>query len=146
MFRTIPCGFVMTSFLMAFCLVTSCLMSVVVVGEEPKGRLIAVADSEIAEILSPMMDGDELVVLLPQAGQTQPMIDQRAWALRSAERYVFDSRRESLLEALYRERLQMQGVIAVDVQNHLPPHWQRREHRRDRRSDSLLVALNTLAK
>jgi len=119
------------------------LVSFPAYSDEPPDRLIAVANLETASMLAPLSLADGLLVLVQTPNEPPHVIDSRAWAMRDAKHFVFDSRCETSIEALYRERLQSQGVRTIDLNDHSRPrHWQGVAPMNPLRRDTLLAVLN----
>jgi hypothetical protein len=80
-------------------------------------KLVVVSDKETAALLSPLPPGVVLRTLILEKSESYETVNARALAMRSANFFVHHGGHESSLAAIYRERLQMQGVVAIDVRS-----------------------------
>jgi hypothetical protein len=103
--------------------------------------LVGAARSDIAWELARDLEGHTVVAMF----ESEPdhadvgVVDQRAWAMRNAKCYFYSSKRETLLEAMYRERLMAQGVRVIDLQPQ--PASKRGDDRPELRKEQLTVML-----
>ena len=93
----------------------ACLLRTSAVAEEPPALLIVAADQHTKSLIRPLPTGARLVVLIHDENEAFEAVDSRALAVRFATHVVYDSRRETTLSAIYRERLQNHGAIPIDL-------------------------------
>lgn len=77
--------------------------------------MVGVATSVIASGLSSEWLSQAHVALLEYDKASDTEVNRRAWAMRDAKVFIYSSKQESLLGAMYRERLMAQGVPAIDI-------------------------------
>jgi len=78
--------------------------------------VIAVANQELASRLLPSIHSDFRLSVLDASDEGDiSLLNQRALAIRTARLFVYESDGESLLQALYRERLVQHGVKTIDA-------------------------------
>ncbi len=98
-----------------------CSILVAIAGDSmPEGtipRLVVVSDQEAASLLSPLPPGVVLRTLIHKKFESYETINARAFAMRSANVFVYRGGHESLLAAMYREQLQVHGVTAIDLRS-----------------------------
>jgi hypothetical protein len=87
------------------------------IAENTLPKLVVVFDRETAALLTPVPPGVVLRTLIHEKSDSYEAINARALAMRSANFFVYHGGHESSLAAMYRERLQMQGVVAIDVRS-----------------------------
>ena len=85
-----------------------------VMGDE-SALLIVAADSRAAQQLPAIPATARVQILIQAADESIDCINARAVSLRNATHFVYDSTRESLTVSLYRERLQNQGAVVIDL-------------------------------
>jgi hypothetical protein len=100
------------------------------VAEDPVKPVVVVADRATASMLLPVWGDAELRVLIDEDHETFDMVNERALQLRHATHFVYHSGQESILAAMVRERLQMQGAIAVDIKDFVA--WRHSDKRHPR--------------
>lgn len=82
---------------------------------EPSDLLIVVPDRGLVEQVSTRFPGARIGVLEQEPGESDEVVKARAWRWRNAKYLVYDASTESTRSALFRERLQSQGVIAFPM-------------------------------
>lgn len=82
---------------------------------EPDSIVVVVPDPDMAAEVSAKLPGVRIGVLQVHVDEPDEVINARAIALRHATHLVFDHSNESIRLAMFRERLQMQGVVAINV-------------------------------
>lgn len=93
------------------------------VAGEPKSILVGVPDPDLAAEVSVLLPGIRVGVLQVHADEPDAAVNARALALRNATHLLFDHSKESPRLAMFRERLQVQGVVAVNIGgSSLPRH------------------------
>jgi hypothetical protein len=102
--------------------------------------LVIVADAELATFIANRLEHATLATLIRDPSDTYDAVNQRAILLRDARYYLYLSKNESPLSGIFRERLQAQGAIAIDLQTHLTKRTQTRRNS-EVVSDSLLAAV-----
>ena len=85
------------------------------VAGEPSSVIVAVPDPDLAAVILAKIPGVRVGVLQFDAEESDLAINARAIALRHATYFVFDQSKECLRMAMFRERLQMQGVVAINI-------------------------------
>lgn len=100
-------------------LVLSCLLAAVAKPQEIGKDQVVAFDKETARLLPAQK---LLGILVHDKQESYETINARALAMRHARYFVYQSGQESTLAALYRERLQTQGVMPIE----LPRESQRR--------------------
>jgi hypothetical protein len=90
---------------------------------EPDSIVVVVPDPDMAAEVSAKLPGVRIGVLQVHANEPDEVINARAIALRHATHLVFDHSNESLRLAMFRERLQMQGVVAINVRPASQPRY-----------------------
>jgi hypothetical protein len=90
---------------------------------EPDSIVVVVPDPNMAAEVSAKLPGVRIGVLQVHANEPDEVINARAIALRHATHLVFDHSNESLRLAMFRERLQMQGVVAINVRPSSQPRY-----------------------
>jgi len=98
-------------FFLAFVVVNSTTLSSV--AGEPSSIIVVVPDPDTA--VSAKIPGVRIGVLQVHADESDETVNARAVALRHATHLVFDHSNESVRLAMFRERLQMQGVVAINI-------------------------------
>ena len=94
----------------------SILFSAATVGLAEQPPVVAVASQELASRFVPSVNQNFQWAVLSANGEDDiSLINRRALAMRSARIFVYESHGESILQAMYRERLTQQGVQAIDV-------------------------------
>ena len=111
-----------------------CLVGSDLVAGDPGKALVVVADLGTASLLAPVWVDAEL------RQESFNVVNERALKLRQATHFVYHSGRESTLAAMVRERLQMQGAIAVDIKGHVA----RRYHDRRPPQAAAVVSIQTV--
>ena len=101
------------SFFLAIGLINSTTLSSL--AGEPSSIIVVVPDPYTAAVVSAKVPGVRIGVLQVHADESDETINARAVALRHATHLVFDHSNESLRLDMFRERLQMQGVIAINM-------------------------------
>ena len=117
-----------------------CLVGSDLVAGDPGKALVVVADLGTASLLAPVWVDAELRVLINDGQESFNVVNERALKLRQATHFVYHSGRESTLAAMVRERLQMQGAIAVDINGHVA----RRYHDRRPPQAAAVVSIQTV--
>jgi len=97
--------------LLAF-LLLDCTRSIATAGEPDRVWIIA-PDFEMAAAFSAKFPGIRLGVLQHDVDESDETVNTRAMALRHATHLIFDPSVESLRLAMFRERLAVQGIIAI---------------------------------
>ena len=97
---------------------------------EPGLITIVVTDPRLAAKVSAKVPGLRVGVLEIQADEPDEVINARAVAWRNATHLLFDHSTESLRSAMFRERLQMHGVVAINIRSNSlqRPHSGRSPH------------------
>jgi hypothetical protein len=90
---------------------------------EPDSIVVVVPDPDMAAEVSAKLPGVRIGVLQVHANEPDEVINARAIALRHATHLVFDHSNESIRLAMFRERLQMQGVVAINVRPLSQPRY-----------------------
>jgi hypothetical protein len=90
---------------------------------DPSSIVVVVPDPDTAAVVSAKVPGVRIGVLQIHADEPDEVINARAIALRHATHLVFDHSNESLRLAMFRERLQMQGVVAINVRPSSQPRY-----------------------
>lgn len=90
---------------------------------DPSSIVVVVPDPDTAAVVSAKMPGVRIGVLQIHADEPDEVINARAIALRHATHIVFDHSNEPLRLAMFRERLQMQGVIAINIRLSSQPRY-----------------------
>jgi len=90
---------------------------------EPDSIVVVVPDPDMAAEVSAKLPGVRIGVLQVHANEPDEVINARAIALRHATHLVFDHSNESIRLAMFRERLQMQGVVAINVRPSSQPRY-----------------------
>ena len=90
---------------------------------EPDSIVVVVPDPDMAAEVSAKLPGVRIGVLQVHASEPDEVINARAIALRCATHLVFDHSNESLRLAMFRERLQMQGVVAINIRPSTLPRY-----------------------
>lgn len=101
------------SYFWAFALVNSTILCSV--AREPDPIVVVVPDPGMATEVSAKLPGVRISGLQVHADESNEVVNARAISLRLADDLVFDHSKESLRLAMFREGLQMQGVVAIDV-------------------------------
>jgi hypothetical protein len=89
--------------------------------------MVGVATSDVASGLSSEWLSQAHVALLEYDKESATEVNRRAWAMRDAKVFIYSSKQESFLGAMYRERLMMQGVPVVDVESRKTPALRREQ-------------------
>jgi hypothetical protein len=98
---------------------------------EPARLLVVVENHHVAATLPPLPDEAAVAILIEHEGEPFDAINARALKMRGASHVIYSGGCESLLSAIFRERLQNHGAVAIDVRTHCPtrrfdrPHWAR---------------------
>jgi hypothetical protein len=129
---------------LAFVLTFGSMVCDVAAAAEPIAAVI-VSDQVAASMLSSLPTGSGSVICVLQQRMHEPdeVIDARALALRDATHYIYHSEYESLRSAMYRQRLQAHGAIAVDLREHLPRHQRMMAPASKHPKKSLVTLLST---
>ena len=90
---------------------------------DPSPIIVVVPDPDTAAVVAAKVPGVRIGVLQVHADESDETINARAIALRHATYIVFDHSNESLRLAMFRERLQMQGVIAINMRLSSQPRY-----------------------
>lgn len=90
---------------------------------EPTSIIVVVPDPDTAAEVSAKIPGVRIGVLQVHADESDETINARAIALRHATHLVFDHSNESIRLAMFRERLQMQGVVAINIRPSSQPRY-----------------------
>ena len=90
---------------------------------DPSPIIVVVPDPDTAAVVAAKVPGVRSGVLQVHADESDETINARAIALRHATYIVFDHSNESLRLAMFRERLQMQGVIAINMRLSSQPRY-----------------------
>lgn len=109
------------SYFCAIALLNSTILSSL--AGEPDSIVVVVPDPDMAAEVSAKLPGVRIGVLQVHANEPDEVINARAIALRHATHLVFDHSNESLRLAMFRERLQMQGVVAINVRPSSQPRY-----------------------
>jgi|GEM_PF-3431413 len=80
---------------------------------------VVVSDKETAALLSPLPPDVVLRTLILEKSESYETANARALAMRSAKFFIYHGGHESALAAMCRERLQMHGVVAIDVRSNM---------------------------
>ena len=90
---------------------------------DPSSIVVVVPDADTATVVSAKVPGVRIGVLQVHADEPDEVINARAIALRHATHLVFDHSNESLRLAMFRERLQTQGVVAINMRPSSLPRY-----------------------
>lgn len=90
---------------------------------EPDSIVVVVPDPDTSAVVSAKVPGVRIGVLQVHADEADDVINARAIALRYATHLVFDHSNESLRLAMFRERLQVQGVVAINMRPSSLPRY-----------------------
>jgi hypothetical protein len=90
---------------------------------EPDSIVVVVPDPAMAAAVAARIPSARIGVLQVHADEPDEVINARAIALRHATHLVFDHSSESPRLAMFRERLQMQGVVAINVRPWSQPRY-----------------------
>ncbi|MCC9645230.1 hypothetical protein LOC71_23370 [Rhodopirellula sp. JC740] len=74
---------------------------------------VVAATPNAAAMLPPLPQGSRMVVLLENDGDSIETINRRALSMKDATHFVYLPGDESILTAMYRERLQSRGAVPV---------------------------------
>jgi hypothetical protein len=77
--------------------------------------LVGVPDPDLAAEVAAILPGIRVGVLQVHADEPDAAVNARALALRNATHLLFDHSKESPRLAMFRERLQVQGVVAINI-------------------------------
>lgn len=91
----------------------------VAVAEESNPPKVVALDHPTADLLRACFPAMEFEVLVRFENEPNATINQRAWLTRDADVLVFRSDQISIRSRLFRERLMMQGIRAVDLKAHV---------------------------
>lgn len=83
--------------------------------EEPTRLLVVAEDPRVAAMLPPLPEHVTLAVLIESRDEAFDAIDARALKMRHAHFFVYLSDLESTVSAIFRERLQNHGAVAIDL-------------------------------
>jgi hypothetical protein len=88
-----------------------------------KSLLVVVANPQTAARVREELPRVRIVVLHRHATDSAAIIHARAWEHRNADWYFYDPAAESLDWALVRERMKSQGVVPINLRQHVrtPP-------------------------
>lgn len=111
------------SFFLAIALLNFTFTTLSSLAGDPSSIVVVVPDPDKAVVVSAKMPGVRIGVLQIHADEPDEVINARAIALRHATHLVFDHSNESLRLAMFRERLQMRGVVAINVRPSLQPRY-----------------------
>lgn len=94
-----------------------CLLGFVPIGfaGEPLPVFVVVPDLKTASEITRNLPGIRVGVLQYRDDEADDIVNARAVALRNATHVLYDQSSESLRMAMIRERLQMQGVLAINL-------------------------------
>lgn len=109
------------SFFLAIALLNS--TTLLSLAGDPSSVVVVVPAPDTAALVSAKVPGVRMGVLQVHADESDETIHARAVALRHAIHLVFDHSNESLRLAMFRERLQMQGVIAINMRTSSQPRY-----------------------
>jgi hypothetical protein len=101
--------------LIAFAAFTVCLATSVAVAGESTKLLIIAKDRHTASALSPLPENAELAVLIEDVKASFESVNSRALKMRYAMSFVSVNGFGSPWSAIFRERLQNHGAIAIDL-------------------------------
>lgn len=90
---------------------------------EPDSIVVVVSDPDMAAEVSAIIPGVRVGVLQVHPSEPDEVINARAIALRHASYLVFDNSNESLRLAMFREQLQMHGVVAINFRFSSQPRY-----------------------
>jgi len=94
----------------------SILFSASAVGLAEQPPIIALANQELASLFAASVNHNfQCAVLSASEEEDITLLNRRALAMRSARIFVYESHGETMLQAMYRERLKQQGVKVIDV-------------------------------
>ncbi len=96
-----------------------CLSSLIASAADPGAVMVVASDHRTAASLPPLPTSARLVVLIQDHDEPEQAVHARALAMRHATHFVYVGGQESLLSAMYRERLTTHGTIAIDLRKHL---------------------------
>jgi hypothetical protein len=108
-------------FFLAIALLNSTTLSSL--AEEPTSIIVIVPDPDTAALVSAKVPGVRIGVLQVHPDESDETINARAIALRHATHLVFGYSNESIRLAMFRERLQMQGVVAINMRPSAQPRY-----------------------
>lgn len=111
------------SFFLAIALLNFTFTTLSSLAGDPSSIVVVVPDPNTAVVVSAKMPGVRIGVLQIHADEPDEVINARAIALRHATHLVFDHSNESLRLAMFRERLQMRGVVAINIRPSSQPRY-----------------------
>jgi len=111
------------SFFLAIALLNFTFTTLSSLAGDPSSIVVVVPDPNTAVVVSVKMPGIRIGVLQIHADEPDEVINARAIALRHATHLVFDHSNESLRLAMFRERLQMRGVVAINIRPSSQPRY-----------------------
>jgi hypothetical protein len=85
------------------------------VAGEPKSIFVGVPDLNLAAEVSEILPGIRIGVIEVHADEPDAIVDARAIALQEASHLLFDGSKESPRLAMFRERLEAHGVVAINI-------------------------------
>ena len=106
-------------------------------------QTMVVADSASAAFLQSLPSGVALGVLIQDEFEDYEVVNARAFAMRHATFVVYLGGQESPLSALFLERLQTHGVVAIDLRKLASNRFQNTDTQRKHVSHALLTQLTS---
>ncbi len=94
-------------------------------------------DPDLTAEVSAQVPSVWIVVLQHHQGESYEALNARALALRNASYLLFDPSFESTFVAMFREKLEMQGVIPVNLRQIAPPLREQFRHGRSKNTNRL---------
>ena len=85
--------------------------------DEPKRLFVIVPDQEMAIAVAKHLPGMRFGILQEQMNEADEKFNERAVALQDATHLIFDPRDDTPRLAMFRERLQMQGVVVISLRS-----------------------------
>lgn len=82
---------------------------------DPNHLFVIVPDEELANAVAARLPGTRVEILQEQGNEADETLNARAIGLRNATHLVFDPCKDTPRLAMFRERLQMQGVVGINL-------------------------------
>ncbi len=93
-----------------------CFTCLVTWADEPASAVVVASDWATASALPSLPVSTKLLVLFQDKDEAEEVIHTRALTMRHATHFIYLSGQESLLSAMYRERMTNQGAIAINLE------------------------------
>ncbi|MFO0014216.1 MAG: hypothetical protein ACK553_15890 [Planctomycetota bacterium] len=101
-------------------------------------------DPDLTAELTAQVPSVRVVVLHHHPGEPYEALNARALALRNASYLLFDASCESTCLAMFRERLEMQGVIPVNLRQIAPYRREQFRHGRSKKYEPIVSLLSSM--